>query len=59
MPIVLLQAGLTFDVPTRLGPRMLHENWVKVAVDDFDRLLVLASFAYVALRWYRLTKIST
>ena len=59
VPIVLLQAGLTFDVPTRLGPRMLHENWVKVAVDDFDRLLVLASFAYVALRWYRLTKIST
>ena len=56
IPIVLLQAALTFDVPTRLGPRMSDENWAKAAVDNFYRLLVLASFAYVALRWYRLTR---
>ena len=44
-----------FDVPTRLGPRMSQERWAKAAVDDFDRYLVLASFGYVAVRWYRLT----
>ena len=56
VPIVLLQAALMFDVPTRLGPRMSQESWAKAAVDDFDRYLVLASFGYVALRWYRLTR---
>lgn len=56
VPIVLLQAALLFDVPTRLGPRMSQETWAKAAVDDFDRFLVLASFGYVALRWYRLTR---
>jgi len=56
VPIVLLQAALMFDVPTRLGPRMSDEHWAKVAVDNVDRLLVLASFAYVALCWHRLTR---
>jgi hypothetical protein len=55
VPIGLLQAALMFDVPTRLGPRMSHEGWAKAAVEDFDRLLVLASFLYVAVRWYKLT----
>jgi hypothetical protein len=55
VPIVLLQAALMFDVPTRLGPRMPHDHWARAAVEDFDRVLVLASFAYVAIRWHRLT----
>jgi len=56
VPIVLLQAALMFDVPTRLGPRMSHEHWATPAVEHFDRLLVLATFAYVAVLWYRLTR---
>jgi hypothetical protein len=55
-PIVVLQAALMFDVPTRLGPRLPTGHWARTAVDDFDRLLLAATFAYVAFRWYRLTQ---
>ena len=55
VPIVLLQAALMFDVPTRLGPRLSQEHWARVAVENFDRVLVVATLIDVALRWYRLT----
>ena len=58
VPIVLLQAALMFDVPTRLGPHVAQEHWAKLAVEDFDRVLVVATLVYVALRWYRLTRVS-
>ena len=35
VPVVLLQAALMFDVPTRLGPRMSHE--LGEGGSDFDR----------------------
>ena len=54
VPIVLLQAALMFDVPTRLGPRMPPEHWATLAVEHFDRVLVVATLVYVALRCYRL-----
>ena len=54
VPIVLLQAALMFDVPTRLGPRVPQEHWATLAVEHFDRVLVVATLVYVALRWYRL-----
>ncbi len=58
-PIVLLQAALMFDVPTRLGPRMPPVHWATLAVEHFDRLLVVATLVYVALRWCRLTRLSS
>jgi hypothetical protein len=57
--IVLLQAALMFDVPTRLGPPVPPHHWAAAAVENFDRVLVVAVFGYVALRWYRLTQRST
>jgi len=55
VPILLLQAALMFDVPTRLGPRMPPDHWAAPAVEHFDRALVVATLVYVALRWCRLT----
>jgi hypothetical protein len=55
VPIVLLQAALMFDVPTRLGPRVPPHHWAAAAVENFDRVLVIAVFGYVARRWCRLT----
>lgn len=56
VPIVLLQAALTVDVPTRFGRFVADGGWTSLAVNDFDRILVLATFAYVAATWYRLTR---
>lgn len=54
-PIVCLQAALTFDVPTRVIAYVPEGGWAHVAVRDFDRVLVLATFVCVAGVWYRLT----
>jgi hypothetical protein len=55
VPILLLQAALMFDVPTRLGPRIPPDHWAAPAVEHCDRALVVATLVYVALRWCRLT----
>lgn len=59
MPIVVLQAVLMFDVPARLGATVPAHGWSRMAVDHFDRAAALATFAYGAAVWYRLTRLST
>jgi hypothetical protein len=56
LPILVLQAALTFDIPTRIGPLVAHRGWLTAAVESADRLLVLATFFYVAGVWIRLTR---
>jgi hypothetical protein len=55
IPIVVLQAVLMFDVPVRLSATALDHPWGRMAIDHFDRVAVVATFAYVAAGWYRLT----
>ena len=59
IPIVVLQAVLMFDVPARLSATAPDHGWGRMAVDHFDRVAVMATFAYVAAVWYRLTRRST
>lgn len=56
VPLLLLQAALIFDVPTRLIALTRYGRWITLVVDDFDRLVVAAAFVYVAVIWYRLTR---
>jgi len=55
-PLLLMQAVLMFDVPTRLGSLTREDGWIAAAVDGFDRLMVAAVFVYVAAIWYGLTR---
>lgn len=55
IPIVVLQAVLMFDVPARLSATAPGHGWGRMAVDHFDRVAVLATFACVSATWYRLT----
>lgn len=56
IPIVALQAALMFDVPARLGPWAASHDWLRGAVVHFDRVLVMATSAYVAALWWRLSR---
>jgi len=56
LPIAALQAALTLDIPTRIGPLVPDRGWLTAAVQSADRLLVLATFLYVAGVWIRLTR---
>lgn len=56
VPLVLLQAVLTFDVPTRLIGFTPPSGWIRIAVEDFDRLVAVAAFTYIAVVWYRRTR---
>lgn len=55
IPIVVLQALLVFDVPVRLRAAAPDAGWGRIAIAHFDRVAVLATFAYVSAVWYRLT----
>jgi hypothetical protein len=55
IPIVLLQAALMFDVPVRLAGAASSLGWGRVIVEQFDRLVVLTTLAYVSALWYRTT----
>jgi hypothetical protein len=59
VPIVMLQAVLMFDVPVRLDAAAPAHGWGRIAVDHFDRVVVLATFTYVSATWSRLTGRST
>jgi hypothetical protein len=54
IPIGILQAALMFDVPVRLGAVPPHVGWGRVAIEQFDRVLVLATLTYVSVLWSRL-----
>ena len=56
LPIVALQAALMFDVPARMGPWAASHDWLRGAVVHFDRVLVMATSAYVAALWWRLSR---
>ena len=53
LPIVGLQAALMFDVPVRLAGAAGAPGWNRIAIEHFDRLVVLAAFAYVSAVWWR------
>ena len=55
IPIVALQAALAFDVPVRLSHATPDVGWSRIAIEHFDRVVVLATLAYVSAAWYRLT----
>ena len=55
IPIVILQAALAFDVPVRLAGAAHGPGWGRVAIEEFDRAVVLMTLAYVSALWYRLT----
>ena len=55
-PIAVIQAALMVDVPTRIGPLMANRGWLGAVVDSADRVLVLATFVYVAAVWVQATR---
>ena len=56
IPIVALQTALAFDVPVRLSHLTPNPGWSRIAIQHFDRVVVLATLAYVSAAWYRLTE---
>jgi hypothetical protein len=56
LPIVVLQLALMLDIPTRVGPLVTDRGWLTSAVESADRLVVLATFLYVAAVWIQLTR---
>jgi hypothetical protein len=55
IPIAALQAALIYDVPVRLAGAAPGPGWGRVAIAQFDRVVVLTTLAYVCVLWYRLT----
>jgi hypothetical protein len=55
IPILVLQAALAFDVPVRLDDVARNAGWPRIAIEQFDRLVVIGTLAYVSASWYRLT----
>ena len=56
VPLALLQAVLTVDVPTRLTAVTPPGGWIRLVVEDVDRVVVVVVFVYVAALWYRVTR---
>ena len=54
--LVFLQIFLMYDVPNRLGARHLNNPALTAFTLNFDRLLVMATFVYVAIVWRRLNR---
>jgi hypothetical protein len=52
-----LQAALAFDVPVRLSAVAPPLGWARVAIEQFDRVLVIATLMWVSVSWYRLTAV--
>jgi hypothetical protein len=55
IPIVVLEAALAFDVPVRLNGVASSLGWARIAIEQFDRVVVLATLAWVSVVWCRLT----
>jgi UDP-N-acetylmuramyl pentapeptide phosphotransferase/UDP-N-acetylglucosamine-1-phosphate transferase len=53
--ILVLQAALAFDVPVRLSAEAPSLVWERIAIEQFDRCVVLATLAWVSITWWRLT----
>ena len=53
--ILVLQASLAFDVPIRLSAEASSLGWGRIAIEQFDRCVVLATLAWVSITWWRLT----
>ena len=53
--ILVLQAALAFDVPVRLSAEAPSLGWGRIAIEQFDRCVVLATLAWVSITWWRLT----
>jgi hypothetical protein len=54
--VALLQIVLMFDVPTRLGAVAPALGGFRVAILDFDRLVVLLTFVYIVILWHALRR---
>lgn len=55
IPMAALQTALMFDVPLRLAGAAAGLGWGRIAIVQFDRVLVLTTLAYVCVLWSRLT----
>ncbi len=55
IPIAALEAALVFDVPVRLSAVAPSLGWARVAIEQFDRVVVIVVLAWVSVSWYRLT----
>jgi hypothetical protein len=53
--ILALQAALAYDVPVRLSAEASSLGWARIAIEQFDRCVVLATMAWVSITWRRLT----
>ena len=56
IPIVVFQAALAFDVPVRLSGAAPGSGWLRIVIEQFDRVAVLTALAYVSALWSRLTR---
>jgi hypothetical protein len=54
IPVAMLEGALAFDVPVRLGG-VAAGGWARTAIEQFDRLVVLATLALVTAIWWRVT----
>jgi hypothetical protein len=52
-----LQVFLMYDVPNRLGTLQSDHIWLTGLALNFDRLLAIATFVYVAVVWKRLNNV--
>ena len=55
IPLAALEAALAFDVSVRLSASAPSLGWARIAIEQFDRVLVLIVLAWVSVAWYRLT----
>jgi hypothetical protein len=55
IPILALQAALMFDVPVRLNGMASSLGWGRIVIEQFDRVVVFATLAWVSVAWCRLT----
>jgi hypothetical protein len=53
-PIAVLQAALVFDVPVRLHD-VAAPAWIRIAIEHFDRIILLMTLALIAAIWWRVT----
>ena len=51
--LAVLQATLMFDVPVRLSGFASRVGWARLAVERFDRVVVLATLVLVVDEWWR------
>jgi hypothetical protein len=54
IPLLILQAALAFDVPIRLNGVASSVGWERIVIEQFDRIVVLATLVWVSAVWWRL-----